>query len=217
MKKKKILFLCSNMHIGGFQKSLISLLSYFDYEKYDIDLLLLEPNGIFMDLIPEKVHILCSPIDPLYFYSCKTAIFAMLKQKNFYAALIRFISGVFWIKNKSIGASIMMKVVPKLEKNYDVAIDYNGQHLLYYLVDKVTAKKKISYFHSDYRKWSYYEKMDRKYYNFVDAIVTVSDECVESIKNIFPEYKYKIYCIENIISEKTVNVFPLNSNDFCDD
>ena len=35
--KKKILFLCSNMEIGGFQKSLISVLQCFDYEKYDVD------------------------------------------------------------------------------------------------------------------------------------------------------------------------------------
>ena len=56
--KKKILFICSNMKVGGFQKSLISLLRCFDYEKYDVDLLLLDPSGIFMDLIPKEVNIL---------------------------------------------------------------------------------------------------------------------------------------------------------------
>lgn len=44
--------------------------------------------------------------------------------------------------------------------------------------------------------------MDRKYYKFVDAIVTVSDECVESLRQVFPEYSSKIYGIENINSGK---------------
>ena len=58
--------------------------------------------------------------------------------------------------------------------------------------------------------------MDRKAYKEVDAIVTVSDECVRSMKTIFPEYADKIFCIENIVSDKTVNLYPVHSNVFKD-
>ena len=77
--KKKILFICSNMKVGGFQKSLISLLRCFDYEKYDVDLLLLDPSGIFMDLIPKEVNILPVCIEPEYFKSGKRAVISMIK------------------------------------------------------------------------------------------------------------------------------------------
>ena len=214
--KKKILFICSNMKVGGFQKSLISLLRCFDYEKYDVDLLLLDPSGIFMDLIPKEVNILPVCIEPEYFKSGKRAVISMIKEKKWYSAFIRLLSCVLWMYDKSIGAACMVKAIPGPDDHYDVAIDYNGQHILYYLVNKVKADKKISYFHSDYKKWSYYEKMDRKYYKFVDAIVTVSDECVESLRQVFPEYSSKIYGIENINSEKTVNLYPKNSNTFED-
>lgn len=214
--KKNILFLCSNMGVGGFQKSLISLLQCFDYSKYDVDLLLFEPTGIFMDLIPQEVHVLPIVINSEYFSSGKQAVLSMIKKGKWKLAISRFISCLLWMKDKSIGADYMMKSVPELEKYYDAAIDYNGQHVLYYMMNKIHANKKITYFHSDYKKWPYYMVKDRIYYANVSAIVTVSDECVESMKEIFPEYSDKIYCIENINSDKTVNMFPKNSNTYQD-
>lgn len=205
------------MEIGGFQKSLVSLLKCFDYKKYDVDLLLLNPTGIFMDLIPKEVNILQPLISPEYFSSGPRAILYMLRKRKFYQAFIRLISCIIWVFDKGVGAAFMVKAVPELKQRYDVCIDYNGQHLLYYMVQKIQATKKISYFHSDYEKWSYYKRADKKYYKKVSFIVTVSAKCVESMKKIFPEFSNKIICIENINSEKTVNLFPLNSNTYKDD
>lgn len=216
MKKKQILFLCSNMSVGGFQKSLVSLLQCFDYDKYDVDLLLLNPSGIFMDLIPKQVKILDNIIEPKYFDSCGTAVKEMLRKHRIGKAVIRILSGIAWTFDKGYGAILMSKAVPKLKKHYDAAIDYNGQHLLYYMIDSVYADKKITYFHSDYNKWSYYKKADKIYYKKADSIVTVSDLCVKSIQNNFPENRDKVYCIENIISKKTVNIFKKNSNTYKD-
>lgn len=209
---KKVLFICSNMGVGGFQKSLVSLLRCFDYQKYEVDLLLFNPTGIFMNLIPEEVNVIPPVIDPDYFLSAKEAVIAMIGKKQYGKALLRLISGIAWCYDKSVGAYIMVKGVPKLKKKYDVAVDYNGQQLLYYLIDKVLADKKISYFHSDYKKWHYYERMDRKYYGKVDAIVTVSDNCVKSLREVFPEYSEKTYCIENIVTDATVNLFHATEN-----
>ena len=40
----------------------------------------------------------------------------------------------------------MIKAVPELKKHYDVAIDYNGQYILYYMIDKINADKKLHIF-----------------------------------------------------------------------
>jgi glycosyltransferase involved in cell wall biosynthesis len=215
--KKKILFLCSNMDVGGFQKSLVSLLRCFDYEAYDVDLLLLNPTGIFMDLIPEQVNILTTVIEPEYFSHGQKAVLSMLKKGKLYEAFIRLISCLLWTFDKSKGAAFMIKAVAGPVQTYDAAIDYNGQHLLYYMVEKVRCENKISYFHTDYIKWPFYVVGDRKYYGQVSSIVTVSEECVASMRKVFPEYADKIHCIENINSEKTVNLFPMNSNSFQDE
>lgn len=204
------------MGVGGFQKSLVSLLRCFDYERYNVDLLLFSPSGIYMDLIPDEVNLLKPVIDPHYFDSGAAAVKYLFKHKMFQKAFVRLISCGIWLFDKSIGAAYMMTAVPGLKKQYDAAIDYNGQQILYYMVSKIRSKRKISYFHSDYKKWPYYEKWDRIAYRKVDAIVTVSDECVRSMKEVFPEYRRKIYCIENIVSNDTVNLFPKDNNTFQD-
>ena len=38
MNKKKILFVLDSLRIGGAEKSLITLLSLLDYERFDVDL-----------------------------------------------------------------------------------------------------------------------------------------------------------------------------------
>ncbi len=204
------------MGIGGFQKSLVSLLRSFDFTRYDVSLLLLDPKGCFMELIPEQVKILPVVIDPDYFSSGGKAVISMIKKKHYKAALYRLISCLLWAFDKGMGASFMIKCVPGLDQEYDAIIDYNGQHLLYYMIDKLNANKYISFFHSDYKKWRYYEKTDRKYYQKADAIITVSEECVSSLKEVFPEYSHKIFCVENIVSPKTVYLFAPGSNPFKD-
>ena len=56
--KKKVLFVIDSLHSGGAEKSLVSLLSLFDYENYDVDLMLYSHTGDFMNLIPNKVNLL---------------------------------------------------------------------------------------------------------------------------------------------------------------
>ena len=48
------------MNIGGFQKSLVNLLINFDYNRYEVDLFLIDKDGIFMDSIPSEVNIVKS-------------------------------------------------------------------------------------------------------------------------------------------------------------
>lgn len=101
---------------------------------------------------------------------------------------------------------------------WDVIVDYNGQQDLYYMVDKLKGKKKITFFHSDYHKWPYYERMDRKYFPKVDAICTISEQCVQSLKEVFPEVAEKVKLVPNIslpsmiykLAEERVEMPPLH-------
>lgn len=72
------------------------------------------------------------------------------------------------------------------------------------MVDKIKANKKISYFHSDYKKWDYYKRADNIYYNYVDYIVTISEICKQSLDDIFPNYKNKTKVIHNISSPRII-------------
>lgn len=204
--RKDILFICSNMNIGGFQKSLINLLINFDYGKYNVDLLLINREGIFINNIPKEVNIITlNKLVPSFFENTNLSFKLLIKQSKYILALIRLLIGIIASIDKGYGAILMSKFIPKIDKEYDCCIDYNGQYLNYYMIDKIKAKRKITYFHSDYSKWDYYKNADRRYYKKVDAIVTVSDICVDSLKKYFPKYSNKIYCVENIITRNTVS------------
>ena len=56
--KKKILIASYDLEIGGVERSLISMLNNFDYERYDVELLLYNHSGEFMPLILKDVKLL---------------------------------------------------------------------------------------------------------------------------------------------------------------
>lgn len=65
----KVLFVISALEAGGAEKSLVNLLNLFDYDRYQVDLLLFKRKGIFIDQIPEKVRIIEVPDDLFYLYN----------------------------------------------------------------------------------------------------------------------------------------------------
>ena len=84
--------------------------------------------------------------------------------------------------------------------SFDLIVDYGGQQQLYYMVDKLDGKKKITFFHNDYSKWPYYYAADRLYYPKVDQILSISQTCVDVLKAYFPDCKDKISVMQNISS-----------------
>lgn len=193
------------MESGGVSKSMSTLLNVIDTNRFDVDVLVLNPNGVFMNLLPKGITVISDYKTQLFFSKFPQNLFLMLKKGYFFAALLRFFAAVVMLFNKGIGAKLLSKGILKIAKQYDLAVDYNGQHQLYYLVDYVNAKVKVSFFHSDYSKWAYYYIMDKKYYPKVDKIFTISATCVHSLKNYFPNQSSKIELFENISSLKVMN------------
>ena len=56
--KKKVLFVIHGLDCGGAEKSIISLLTVLPADKYDIDLIVGNPNGLFMERIPKNVNLI---------------------------------------------------------------------------------------------------------------------------------------------------------------
>ena len=55
---KKILISSFDLEIGGVERSLVNMLKCFDYENYDVDLMLYSHTGDFMNLLTDKVNLL---------------------------------------------------------------------------------------------------------------------------------------------------------------
>lgn len=222
--KKNILFIIPSLGAGGGQKSLVNLLNIIDYSKYNVDIFLLNHEGLFMKFIPCNVNILCKP-DNLTIFSMKLykAIFKFLcsgKIKLFYSRVMFSIINRI-IRNKAKAEQYSWKylrqAVGKINKKYDIAIGYLEKTSNYLCVDSVIADKKLGWIHNDYTKLEVDKKMDMKYFKKLDYIITVSKKCECILKVSFPIYSHKIKLIHNVVSQKMIETCANNeSDDFYD-
>ncbi|MBQ7856520.1 MAG: glycosyltransferase [Alistipes sp.] len=201
---KRLLFIISNLESGGVSKSMVSLLNTIDRERYDVSLLILNPSGLFMELLPKDVRIITNP-DMAALGMRVGGAWSLLKRGRIALTFGHLVRMALSCVSKSWAGWLLSRLMPALEQEFDCVVDYNGQHQLYYMVDKVRAKKKITFFHSDYDKWSYYRSMDARYFPKVDNIFTVSEHCVASLKRNFPDVASKVACMENISNPKLID------------
>lgn len=193
------MFIISNMETGGVSKSMASLMNVFDRRRYDVSLMITSPKGAFMELLPRDLRTITNPVwSALYSFR---GVGYLLKKGHLILALgsmLRLMLSALGCKVAA--ARLIARMMPAIDEEFDTIVDYNGQQQLYYMVDKLKSRKKVTFFHSDYAKWPYYYKTDKKYFGKVDRIFTISDVCVDSLCKFFPEHLHKIGKMENILS-----------------
>ncbi|MFC0560073.1 glycosyltransferase [Halalkalibacter alkalisediminis] len=210
--KKNLLFVMPSLAAGGGEKSLVNLLSQIDYKKYNVDLFLLNHNGIFMEYIPKEVQVLTLPDSysvftlPLYHSLIK---FLLKGKPSLAIARIMFTLTSRNNKNTSEREQYSWKYISEAlditNKKYDVAIGFLEKTSTYFCVDKVNATKKIGWVHIDYDKLGMDPEFDIHYFKKLDNIVTVSQECASILKRRFPSESNKVDVIYNVVSPSMIN------------
>ena len=203
-KRKKILFILGVLDSGGVAKSLVNLINAVDRKTYDVSLLLVSKSrGPYYDLLPSDLKIIHN--DVMSSVGSIKGLKYLLSHGHMLLAIGTLLRLVVACFSKPWSAYLLSRLMPALSEEYDLIVDYNGQQQTYYMVDKLKARKKVAFFHSDYSKWPYYYKMDKRYYPKLDAIFTISPICVDALKRFFPKQKDKIHLFENISSLQVIN------------
>ena len=212
---KKILICSHAMDIGGAERALLNLLYSFDYKKYQVDLFLMRHQGELMKYIPKEVCLL----PEIKEYTCLAVpILDVLNKKKLrilYGRIKGKIKAAFYVKRKKLNQDngvgleyshkYTCKYMPVISNDeYDLAISFLTPH--YFVRDKVIAKKKIAWIHTDY---SYVEtdvQSEYKMWNAYDYVASISDTCTEGFCNKFPELRNKIIRIDNILSTESIKI-----------
>ena len=199
--KKKVLFIIGSLQSGGVSKSMVSLLNAWDTEKYETSLLLCCKDGdVFSDYLPKNIQLIYNPVIE-HVMGGFSSLKWLLVHGHFLLCLGVLLRLILSHVSRSLASELIAKMMPVVsDVHYDLIVDYGGQQLLYYMVNKLSATKKVSFFHSDYSKWSFYYNADKKYYPVVDHISTISQICVDSLKKFFPNCAEKVSIMENISS-----------------
>ncbi len=210
---KKIFIAIHCLEIGGAERSLIGLLNSIDYSEYEVDLFLSRHTGEFMNLIPKKVNLL--PQIKQYTYLA-VPIKNVIKNCSIGIAFGRTV-GKFKAKsylkrhnleyNPGIALEYSHKYTKRFmpqisDKEYDLAISFLTPH--YFVAEKVNAKMKMAWIHTDYTKLSIDVNSELKMWDRYNKLVAVSDKCKESFIGVFPTLKDKVTVIENILSSDYV-------------
>lgn len=192
----KILFVLNNFEIGGPQKSLLSLLHLLKkrYPNYELYLTVLNGSNTLNDKLPKDVNIIPTNNYIRLLMLDKRNIlknivmnlnrpiliknlFLLLLKKFFLKRDFTKLKQQFWIENTD------NKI---FDKNiYDYAIAVSGGHSLYYICDHITAKKRIGWIRTDYKVLKRDEKLDAKYFEKVNNILSVSKICADNFNETF--------------------------------
>ncbi|MEH7096676.1 glycosyltransferase [Neobacillus vireti] len=207
--KKNVLISVYNMEIGGIERSLINMLESFDYEKYNVDLLIFHHVGEFIKLIPKSVNVL-PQIEKYTVF--RKPVSQCLREGQVSLSVLRIMSKLIaGVKAKvrkleegsgyiqmQLSIRYSSLILPRINKEYDVAISYAWPHDI--VADKIKAKMKFAWIHTDYSKLEIDNKIDLRVWSKFDYIASVSEACTESFLRIYPSLKKKVINIENLTS-----------------
>ena len=203
---RKILFVIPSMRIGGAEKSLVNLLNLIDLNEYDVNLLMFKPEGDLLQQIPSGVHILETEPSLFYAYKCDKNVFS--HKSGIRSEMLRiFSTGICKIlygdcARQKRWTKFYKALLPKLDSEYDVAIGYLEGDASYYVIDKVNAKRKILWVHSNFENIKKNEDAAayKEYFCKADRVVSISDKCVQVLQDNYPDMRNKFVFLPNLTS-----------------
>lgn len=200
--KKKILFIIEGLHGGGAEKALIELLTEFDYEHYDVTLLVIHHGGIYMSQIPK-------PVKVLYLYGEKKGYWRGSLERKAFRYYWKY--GSTWL--------MRMAIVHKIGKlRFDTIISFlEGAPILFHNLIREYAKRNITWVHCDLYNYHWTENvfngkgLEKSYYANMDEIVFVSRNSMEAFGKLY-DLNVPKRCIYNIINADKICAKALQKN-----
>lgn len=208
-----------NMHymaLGGAERALLGLLNALDTNKVHVDLFLNQHTGEFMPLLPDRINILPERSG---YNAIERPMKTILKEGQYGFLLGRLkakLQHKLYHKSlkepyRSFDASAFQYIADCVDPHlmplndlgeYDLAISFLQPHNI--VLNKVQAKKKIAWIHTDYSTIHVNVAKELKIWGQFDHVVSISPDCTSSFLKTFPSLKNRIIEIENILSNEFV-------------
>lgn len=204
--RKKILIAVHSLSFGGIQKSLIEALDVIDYEKYDVELFVLQ----------NKTQLLCEAEKQV-----KTTV--CVDKRSYYKNPIYLLPDLLSTVLRKIGAEKAGEKIYRANRDrigksrakyaykkyfssnpkYDVAIAYAPEYTAFFVDKYVNADKKFVFFHSSIDE---NEKIHKKVFPHFDKIIAVNESCADMLKDAYAPLAEKICYITNFISPEKIRL-----------
>lgn len=190
--KKKLLFVITQFYKGGAEVALLNLFRNLSQKEYEIDFL------IFDQMILKNAESLIKDI-PSWIRVCNAA-----QKEGKFAVILKV-----WFKvyRKLTGHQLYRSSAYRFvkQKEYDLAFSYGEWLSPEFVANKVKAKKKMVWIHTDIDKAKYInEKIFFRYDKAYDKYIFVSEQSKKSAEMCFPKLKSKSIVIHNMCDDNAI-------------
>lgn len=186
---KNILIVIESLQGGGAEKVLLDILNNISNKKYNIDLLLINKTGIYLEEIQKKYRVR---------YLMKDIV--DLEDE----LVIRKIKSFIRILKIKFMTSYIMSNLFKPDK-YDIEIAFLEGVSTKFVSNRNNKSKKIAWVHTDLKKnRRLTKKTELKVYKNMDKIICVSNDSANSFKELYPIYSNKVEMIYNPINIEVI-------------
>ena len=193
-KKQRILFINGHLNAGGVERSLVDILKHMDYEKYAVDLLLLEDIGDYASELPSEVNVLFRDLHNTY-GGFASSVRRCIAACDWLCLRMR----VLFLLRKILGSRALKSAAALLlgEHHYDCVISFRPGICSDLAAYSVQADRKITWWHHGEFN------VDRVAYGDMcikmGAVAVVSQVCTCMLQDQLPGLADKLVCIPNML------------------
>ena len=203
LMKEKLLIVTHHLTIGGVQKSLISALKCFDYDKYDVTLYLRKNRTTLLPYIDKRVNVIVNEDNTHYYrkpyaviLQLKSAVYKVLGKTEKMKACEKELADRMRIDSMEYEKNTYFK-----DKIFDKAIAYVQGYTVQFVCDYVEAKEKFMFFHTSTDE---IHEVHECAFPHIKKIAALHNEQKELIKEWYNLNDEKITIVENYVDKETV-------------
>ena len=198
MKKKKIIFITKALWIGGIETALVNLLNQFNYEKYEVTLLVLHAELNLLNQINPNCRVLIADREKNFSFDEKykyIKLYHLTEETEHPSLLHRMFMWIIpflkWIENRKYIRYIrhLMK-----DESFDTCIIYSDV-TAETAIRGIHAKHFLMYYHHGAMRHVYHDQVA---YKKCDKIISVSEKQAEEMRKFVPDAAGKIITIHNL-------------------
>lgn len=196
--KKKIIFVTKALWIGGIETALVNLLNNFDYNTYDVTLLVLHAELDMIEQINSKCQLLIIDREQTVTFSTgyeNQKLYHLTEKADnpsrLHKMLMWTVPIIRWIENRLYIGYIrdLMK-----DKHFDTAIIYSDV-VAETTIRSVKADRYLMFYHHGAMRRVYHDTIA---YKKCDKIIAVSENQANELRKFVPKYEKKIIAIHNL-------------------
>lgn len=206
---KKILFVIHNLEIGGIQRSLVELLNLI-HSRYEITLYCINYSGTYINELPKGIKLIRGnryAINP----ECSKSECRRMGLTDYFLHIIT--NGWSRLFGRKYPAKLICKLSGKIKGDFDVAISFaqpSNDKFCISLTNEIvlyncTAKKKVSFLHSDFLLYGGNTQYTCGLYKSFDAIAAVSESVKNRLITTLPIVKYKTFVVRNACDVQAID------------